>query len=63
MTDMEFYMFWGLCLAVMVGFGISMGILDIKQKKRQRKQREKERLEADRIRRWNSGVEAAKDLW
>ena len=63
MTDMEFYMFWGLCLAVMVGFGICMGILDIKQKKRQRKQREKERLEADRIRRWNSGVEAARGLW
>jgi hypothetical protein len=42
---MEFYLFWGLCLAVMVGFGVICGIFELKQRKadRQRKQEAEER--------------------
>ena len=45
MIDTEFYLFWGLCLAVMGIFMAWMGILTLKQRKadRQREQEAEER--------------------
>lgn len=45
MIDTEFYLFWGLCLVVMVGFGGVIGILELRQRKanRQRVQEAEER--------------------
>lgn len=60
MTDMEFDIYWGLCLAFMVAFGIWMGILNLKQKKADRKrEQEAERRKAL----WDSNVKEYADLF
>ena len=59
MTNTEFLMYWGACLATMVGFAIWMGVLTMKQKKadRQRAQESEMRMET------YLKAQAQKKLW
>ena len=63
MIDTEFYLFWGLCLAVMGIFMALMGILTLKQRKADR---ERVREAEERKRRkalWDSNVKEYADLF
>lgn len=62
MIDTEFYMFWGLCLAVMGGFFVWLGILDLKQKKAD-KQRAREAEERKRRKAlWDANMKEVEKL-
>lgn len=59
MTDFEFYAFWGLCLLAMVVFMAFIGVLEVKQRK---KDRERD-AEAYRLRRAYEQRLANKKRW
>ena len=63
MIDTEFYLFWGLCLAVMVVFFAWFGILELKQRKADR-QRDREAEERKRRKAlWDANAREYADLF
>ena len=63
MTDMEFNIYWGLCLVVMGGFMVWFGILTLKQRKadRQRVQEADDRKRRKAL--WDANVKEYADLF
>ena len=59
MTDLEFNLFWGLCLVAMVGFMTFIGVLEFKHRKKERERDAK----ANELRRAYEKRQANKKLW
>ena len=59
MTDFEFYAFWGSCLGFVLLFAMFIGVIEIIQRKKDRK----EEKEADELRRAYEKRQANKKRW
>lgn len=59
MTDFEFYAFWGSCLGFVLLFAMFIGVLELVQRKKDRK----EEKEANELRRAYEKRQADKKRW